>query len=217
MKLREFSLWAYKLELNDSRAFTLENRCICSHFERHFKSLEVDNLYRVVIKLSESDPRDGTTEESSSVLKFYDNFNFDHFYKLNGIQRKEFLLNALYTSLLKVCELKTWDTEPFKHAYQSVIEDKFDNSYEVSTKNNRARSMAASLNAQHTEDQFNLVVTVKNNHGKVIFEKLVLSEEPDEFLFNDQIGNLKWASNDVLTYIAKDKSVIETMDLNQNG
>ncbi|GEB70292.1 hypothetical protein PC2016_3264 [Pseudoalteromonas carrageenovora] len=217
MKLREFSLWAYKLELNDSRAFTLENRCVCAHFERHFKSLEEDNIYRVVIKLGEPDQRDGTTEESSSVLKFYSNFDFDHFYKLKGIERKEFLLSTLYTALLKVCELKVWDIEPFKQAYRRVIEDKFDNSYEVSTKNNRARSMAASLNAQHTEEQFNLVIIVKNNDGKVIFERQVLSEEPDEFLFNGQIGNLKWTSNDILTYIAKDKSVIETMNLSPNG
>ena len=217
MKLREFSLWAYKLELNDSRAFTLENRCICSHFERHFESLETDNIYRVVIKLSEFDPRDGTTEESSSVLKYYDKFDFDHFYKLKGQERKEFLLNVLYTSLLKVCDLKNWDTELFKQANIRVIEDKFDNSYEVIAKNNRARSMVASLIAQHTEEQFNLVIIVKNNQGKIIFEKQVLSEEPDEFLFNSQIGNLKWASNGVLTYIAKDNSVVETMNINSNG
>lgn len=217
MKLREFSLWAYKLELNDSRNFTLENRCICSHLERHFNEIDTENIYRVVIKLSDTDPRDGTIEESSSVLKFYEQFDFEHFYKLEGSKRKEYTLETLYKSLLKVCELKKWNTEPFKLARQAVLDENFDNSYEIRSKNNRAKSMIASLNAKHTENLFTLTLVVKNKQGKTLLEKEVLTEEPDEFIFNSQVGDLKWVSNELLTYIAKDKSVVEEINIKSNG
>lgn len=217
MKLKEFDLWAYKLELKDSRAFTLENRCVCAHFERHFKGLETDGVYRVVVKLSEGDPRDGTTEISSSVLKYYSAFDFNSFNKLDIYERKELLLATLYSSLLSLCEANGWAKEPFEIAKFGVIEDKFINSYEVSKKNNQNRSLIASLNAEHTAELFKLDIVVTDKSGKEILNKTVLSEEPDEFLFNGQIGRIQWESSDVLNYIAKDKRVIEKIKIDLHG
>ncbi len=217
MKLKEFVLWAYKLDLSDSRAFTLENRCVCAHFERHFRGGETEDIYRVVIKLSEYDPRNGTTDSSNSVLKFYESFDFDYLHSLIGQEKKRYLLETLVASLVKLCELTGWESEPFKLAKQKVIEEEFDNSYEVARKNNRSRNMVAILNAQHTEKEFSLSVVVKDKRNNKIIEKQVLSVEPDEFIFNSQIGDLRWSSHDVLTYRAKDKSTIETIHINSNG
>lgn len=217
MKLKEFSLWAYKLELNDSRVFTLENRCVCAHFERYFEGLEAEGVYRVVVKLSEGDPRDGTTEVSSSVLKYYEAFDFNSYNKHDADGRKELLLTTLYNALLHLCEVNSWDKEPFEIAKYSVIEDKFINSYEVSRKNNPTHSMVASLNAEHTAEKFKLDIVVTDKYGKEVLRKNVLSEEPDEFLFNGQIGRIQWKSKNVLNYIAKNKGVLETMEINLDG
>lgn len=216
MRLTEFDFWAYKLDLSDSRAFTLENRCVCAHFERHFKGIDTDKIYRVIIKLSDDDQRNGTTEWSSSVLKYYDSFDFNYYYGLVGREKKNHLLDTLVTSLLKVCELKGWDTETFIQAKQKVIEEQFDNFYEVSRKHNRSRSFVAILKAHHTEKDFSLSVVVKDKCGNKILERQVFSVEPDEFMFNGLVGILKWATNDVLTYCAKDKSVIETICISAN-
>ncbi|MCC2614637.1 hypothetical protein LJ739_00095 [Aestuariibacter halophilus] len=217
MKLKEFDLWAYKLELDDSRAFTLESRCVCAHFERHFKGLETESVYRVVVKLSEGDPRDGTLETSSSVLKYYQSFDFDSFRKLNPIEKKELLLSKLYNSLLSLCEANGWAKEPFEKARSSVIEERFLNSYEVSRKNNPNRSMVASLNAEHTAEAFRLDIIVTDKSGKEIYKNTVLSEEPDEFFFNGRIGRIRWESSNVLNYIAKDKSILETIRFDEQA
>lgn len=213
MKLKEFALWGYKLELDESRAFTLENRCVCAHFERHFKGLETECVYRVVVKLSEGDSRDGTSEVSNSVLKYYAPFDFNSFSKLEIHERKELLLFTLHSSLLRLCEVNGWDKEPFEIAKSNVIEEKFLNSYEVSRKSNPARSMVASLIAEHTADNFKLDIVVTNRTGKKLLKKAVLSEEPDEFLFNGQIGRIKWESSYVLNYISKDNSVLEIIKI----
>jgi hypothetical protein len=217
LKLSEFSLWAYKLELSEARAFTLESRCVCAHFERHFEGIATKDIYRIVIKLGGGDAREGTTELSSSVLKYYENFNFSYFYKQSWFERKEILLNTLCDSLLKICQKNDWPTEPFERAKEKVIEDKFNNSYEVSRKKNKSRSMVAYLNAEHTTDRFTLDLIVKDKLGTEILRKPILSEEPDEFLFNGQIGRIQWASNEVLNYIAKDKSVLETIEVEPHG
>ena len=214
MKLKEFDLWAYKLDLNDSRAFTLENRCVCAHFERHFKGLETEGVYRIVVKLSEDDFRNGMSEISSSVLKYYDTFDFCKYNKLGSYDRKQFLLSTLYNSLLRLCEENGWNKEPFEIAKSGVIKDKFFNSYEVSRKKNPNRSLVAILNAEHTMEEFKLDIVVVDKSGKEVLKKTVLSEVPDEFLFNGQIGRIRWESSDILNYVAKDKSVLETMKIN---
>ncbi len=217
MKLKEFSLWAYKLDLKDSRAFTLENRCVCAHYERHFKGQETEEIYRVVVKLSEGDPRDGMSEISSSVLKYYDAFNFSTYNKLDLYERKKLLLSTLHKSLLHLCEENNWDKELFEMAKSGVVKDKFFNSYEISRKNNSKRSMVACLNAQHTSKEFKLDIVVIDKSGKEILKKTVLSEEPDEFLFNSRIGRIHWESSDVLNYTAKVKSVSETVKIHLHG
>jgi hypothetical protein len=171
----------------------------------------------VVVKLSEGDPRDGTSETSSSVLKYYDAFDFSTYNKLDTYDRKQLLLSTLHKSLLRLCEDKGWNKEPFEIAKSGVIKDKFINSYEVSRKNNPNRSMIAILSAEHTAEEFKLNIVVTDKSGKEILKKTVLSEEPDEFLFNSQIGRIQWESSDILNYIAKDKSVLETMKVNLYG
>lgn len=88
MKLKEFALWGFKLPLEESRKFTLFNRSVCAHFERHFEAIDTDGVYRVIVKLSESDERVNTTEESSSVLKYYKTFDFASFNKLEEQSKK---------------------------------------------------------------------------------------------------------------------------------
>jgi len=217
VKLKEFDLWAYKLELSDSRAFTLENRCVCAHFERYFDGIDTEGIYRVIIKLSDGDPRDGTTEISSSVLKYYKKFDFNTFNKQGFDARKEMILTTLYSSLLQLCEVNGWPQGPFKIAKTRVIDDEYINIYEVSRKNNPSRNMVASLNAEHTAEQFKLDLVVTDKLGNEIFCKNVLSEEPDEFLFNNQIGRIKWKSKNVVDYIAKDNIVLETIEVNLNA
>lgn len=217
MELKEFDIWAYKLELNDSRAFTLENRCVCAHFERHFIGIETDGVYRVVIKLSEGDPRDGTFEIGSSVLKYYETFDFISFSKLDVYERKKLLLSTLYNSLMRLCETNNWDKKPFDVAKSSVIEENFLNSYEVSRKINQKRNMVAVLNAEHTAEEFQLDIVITDKSGKEVSRKKVLSEEPDEFLFNGQIGRIQWESSNILNYIAKDKRILETIKVGFHG
>lgn len=213
MKLSEFVLWAFKLDLSESRAFTLENRCVCAHFERHFQGIDTKDTYRVIIKLSSQDSRIGTTESSGSVLMYYDSFDFDYFYRLIGQERKQYLLDTLVSSVLKLCKLEGWSSEPFETAKQKVIQDQFDNSYEVVRKSNPSRKLVATLLAEHTENEFSLCVVIRDKQNNIIMQKQVLSAVPDEMLFNSQVGRLKWLSNEELTYCAKDKSVIESFQI----
>ena len=209
MKLREFALWGFKLPLDESRSFTLFNRCLCSHFERCFESIETEGIYRVIIKLSEPDHRENSTEESSSVLKYYKAFDFVSFNKLNNHDKKSRLIDILFNSLIELCDKYGWSKEPFIKAYQAVIKDNFINVYDFRKKNSRNRKLVARMECHHDSKSFDCYLKVDNKDGEEIFSQLLFTELPDEFLFNPLLGDIKWLDNESLAVLKKDRSVVE--------
>jgi hypothetical protein len=209
MKLKEFDLWAFKLELPQSRKFTLFNRSVCAHFERHFKCIDTNGVYGIIIKLCESDERDGTTEISSSVLKYYKPFDFTEFNNLGEMARKKYLLNTLFDALLELCEKFGWPKEPFEEAYNLVLCENFVNHYCFKKKNSKNRKMIAELECRHESTKFDCLLNVKDKEGNQIFSKLLFTEEPDEYLFNSLLGDIKWIDNETLAALKKDRSEIE--------
>lgn len=214
MKLKEFEFWAYKLELSESRDFSFLTRCVCAHFERYFESINTNGVYRVIVKLSDGDSRDGTSEISSSVLKFYKKFDFHTFNGLDDLSQKKLLLNTLYESLIEISDSYGWPKAGFKKAYDLVIQDQFVNIYVIKSKLNSKKSLIAKLVGQHSSDSFCLFVSVSDTVGNEIYNKLLLSEKPDEIYFNGLIGDIKWVSNEVLVHLAKDKTELERFQFN---
>jgi len=213
MKLSEFSLWAFKLELDLARKFTLFSRCVCAHFERAFDPIETDGIYRVVVKLCGSDERIGTTELSSSVIKCYMEFDFDYFESLNLFAKKRFLLDTLYDALVSLCEIKGWPEAPFHDAYEKVIQENFVNTYTIKRKLSRNKELSAELIGDHDEKAFDCSIVIKNNDGKELFSEHLFSEEPDEFLFNARIGDVKWINKTTVVHQSKDKQELARFNI----
>ncbi len=205
MKLKEFSLWAFTLELDLARKFTLFSRCVCAHFERLFDPIETDGIYRVVVKLCGPDERVGTTELSSSVIKYYKEFDLDYFEGLNLVAKKRFLLDALYNSLMSLCDMEGWPKGPFHEAYERVIRENFVNIYTIKRKLNQNKHMSAELVGNHDEKAFNCFIVVKDSNGEERLNEHLFSEEPDEFLFNSRIGDIRWVNKTTVVHQSKDK------------
>ena len=213
MKLTEFSLWAFKLELGLARKFTLFSRCVCAHFERHFVPIETDSIYRVVVKLCGPDERVGTTELSSSVIKYYKTFDFDYFEGLNIIAKKRFLLDALYSSLISLCDMEGWPKSHFHEAYERVIRENFVNIYTIKSKLSRNKNMSAELVVSHDEAIFNCFIVIKDKDGRALIKKHLFSEEPDEFIFNARIGDIGWVDKTTVRYQSRDKKELGLFDI----
>jgi len=182
-------------------------------FERHFHSIETKKAYRVIIKLSESGTDEHKTELSSSVLKYHINFDFNSFESLGTLEKKKLLLNTLYEALIELCEIEDWTKDNFKNAYDSVIREEFVNIYTIKKKKSRDRQLSAMLIGDHNEKSFDCYLKVDDKNGLEVFNKLMFSETPDEFLFNGRIGDIKWLPNRVLVRTGKNKIEIERFDL----
>ncbi|WP_340677927.1 hypothetical protein [Paraglaciecola sp.] len=213
MKLSEFSLWAFKLELDLSRKFTLFSRCVCAHFERLFDPIETDGIYRVVVKLCGPDERVGTYDISSSVIKYYKEFDFVYFESLNLIAKKKLLLDTLYDALMSLCEMHGWPKATFHEAYEMVIRENFVNTYSIKRKLSRNKKLSAELIGEHDEKAFDCSLVIKNSDSKVLLNEHLFSEEPDEFLFNSRVGDINWISKTTVVHQSKDKQELARFDI----
>ena len=213
MKLKEFSLWGFKLELSESREFTLFNRCVCAHFERHFEPIETDSVYRVVVKLCGPDERVDAFELSSSVIKYYKEFDFAYFESLNLIAKRGLLLDTLYDSLMSLCEMHEWPKDTFHEAYEMVIRDNFVNTYTIKRKLSRNKKLSAELIGKHDEKAFDCSLVIRSSDGKELLNEHLFSEEPDEFLFNSRVGDIKWISKTAVVHQSKDKQELAKFDI----
>lgn len=213
MKLTEFSLWAFKLELDLARKFTLFSRCVCAHFERVFDSIDTNGIYRVVVKLCGPDERVSTTELSSSVIKYYKEFDFDYFESLNLVAKKRILLDTLYDALMSLCEMEGWPKGPIHEAYEKVIQENFVNTYTIKGKLSRNKKLSAELIGDHDEKMFECSIVIKNSDGKELLREHLFSEEPDEFLFNTRIGDVKWINKTTVVRQSKDKQELARFDI----
>lgn len=206
MKLKEFELWAFKLPTEEASALSLFSRSVFAHLERHFEPIDTDGIYRVILKLCEDDSRIGSTETSSSVLKYYKKFDFISFNKSNDLEKKEILLNTMQSSLLELSNIYKWDNAKFNDACTKVRDDKFINSYIYSEKWNRSKSLSAKIFCEHDTDAFKCSLLVFDKAGTVILNKHLFEEKPDEFLFNSKLLKVKWLDKRKLHIFNKNHS-----------
>ncbi|TDF34771.1 hypothetical protein EYS14_23785 [Alteromonadaceae bacterium M269] len=167
------------------------------------------------IKLSTPDEREGKTEESSSVLKYYKAFDFEAFYQLDEMSQKKHLLDTLYNALLELCKKFDWPKVPFTDVYNKVLEEGFINHYVFRQKKSRNRKYVARIVCHHESDRFDCFVSITDKDEKEVFNKLIFTEEPDEFQFNGLLGDIKWADTHTLTVLNSDKSVKDSIDLTE--
>jgi hypothetical protein len=207
MKLKEFELWVFKLSNKESSDLTMFSRSVYSHFERHFEPFETgEKFYRIILKLAENDRRIGSVELGSFVLYYYLKFDFLMFGTLKESEKKETLLELMYRSVLKLAEIYSWDTEPFANAYNAVKNESYINHYTHKEKWNSSRDLCAKIWCEHEASIFRCSLIVENKDKDIIMSTVLFTEKPDEFFFNNRLGNIKWLDRRKLQFFTKKES-----------
>lgn len=217
MKLKEFDLWGYELELEQSREFNFFIRCICAHYERHFESFDTDGVCRIVLALSDNKELLGKVDLSSSVLKFHRSFDFSSYWELNKAAKQQLILDTLHNGLLDVCQLNNWPEDNFENAYRKVLDEDFVNIFTIRKKTSKNRKLYAELIGHHHHEAFDCYIKVFEKSEKKVFGKRLFSAEPEEFLFVSKIQYITWISNDILVYQKKDKTELERFEFGDLG
>ena len=200
MKLKEFVIWAYKLPLEDAGRISNFSRSVLAHFERSFNPIVTDGVYRVIIKITDDPALFGNIEHREGVLIFNEYFDIESFEKESIESKKLKILNLMLNSVIELCDTYGWCKNNFIAAYEKVIGDNFKNHYIYKSKWNRKKSLQAKIFCEHESDFFRCSLIVDNKDGVVIFKSVLFDTKPQEYKFNERLGNISWINNDTLKF-----------------
>ncbi|ESP94253.1 hypothetical protein [Pseudoalteromonas luteoviolacea] len=99
-------------------------------------------------------------------------------------------------------------------AHDSVVKDKFENIYTIKRKQNRSKTFEARMIADHNETIFGCFLSVYDKDGNLLVKERLFYEEPDEYLFNSRIGDIKWLDNSTIVYTSNTKQELARFSLN---
>jgi hypothetical protein len=175
--------------------FSFQSRCITALYERCFSKFHTENIKQINIFCVKGSPKQFLTvvEGFCDVEIQYD---VSEFFKLEDRVKKEVVLDTLKQGIDKVVELNNWESTPFNDAYKCLKELNFITDYVwKKPKSSPNRNYKAEVFISHSLYLCEIYLIVKDSKGKEIAKKMVASTKPDELIFYQYLGELKWLSN----------------------
>lgn len=194
----------YQMNWNDKRfRFSLETRSIASFFSRLFGYINTKDCWKILV-----DCVPEIFEERilnfSGVYAVQIQFDYDSFAKLSDINKKKVTLELLMSGIKKVALDQSWDMSPFENTYSKIIEADYVNEWiwkkPVKSPN---RKNVASVFLQHEVNEIDISIIVSDIKGVEILRKKVITELPDEWMYSQHLGEVKWINDEKVVIINK--------------
>ena len=193
--IREFGLY-----LNDgigrsiSSKFAYETRSVLALYERYFTPpSETGKAWKISVEIVPQVKKPDVRELLGNLhVQIKDNPLV--YFDLNAQEKKHQTLNWLFRGIEMVTQDRMWDLKPYEEARQAVLDLDFVNRW---TWRKRAwwrngRRLAAEVFVEHEIEEVHLYIQLRKRSGEILQKTLVVSDMPDEFVFNRYFGMLQW-------------------------
>lgn len=140
------------------------------------------------------------------VLVVQVEFDINRFVKADVITKKQIALETLYRGVKTICDWMKWPEEPFKAAYDCIIEKGYRNEWTWGkAKWNKSRTKTAEIYCVHDVESFKMHVLIRDKKKKELSRIVLVDDTPDEFVFSRYLGRIEWISDHEIGVIAKDQ------------
>lgn len=185
--------------------FNDETRCVCALFERFFGYIKTKDCQKIIVRCVSEVAR----EKVMKLLMCYEQqvaFDYSSYQKLSVMNRKRMILEALMTAAKAVASAQNWDLQQFENAYDKVIECNYVNEwYAHENIVNPMKTHKADLLMQHHPRSMDISIVIKDMHNNEVYRELIISERPDENLYERHLGDLVWRSDDEVALVNQAK------------
>ena len=203
--LKEFELSAPTESKEQRRAFKLQTRCVTSLYERLFEKYKTDKCWKILIECV-GEVKKAKFRDLLGVYTVQVQFDFEFFYSLQEIEKKELALETLMAGIKKITEELDWDDEPFCRTYKAVKEQNYVNHWIWKKPvKSPSKKYSAEVLCEHEVELVNISIVVRNKDGEEVSKTKVITEQPDEFAFARHLGKLEWSSNSKIKLVNKKK------------
>jgi len=183
-------------------SFKFQTRCTASMFRRVLGKRVKADCRKIVVECVEN-ITDMRTINYTGIRTIQMKYNYHEFFSLKPLEKKKKTLELLMEGIQKIADLLHWDMTPFKQAYEEIIIQGYQNHWIWKKIRSPNRDMTAELWIFHEIDSVDLVLVVRDKKGVEICREHIISDKPDELIFDNYLGAFQWENNSRITLIAK--------------
>jgi len=183
-------------------SFKFQTRCTASMFRRILGKTVKADCRKIIVECVEN-INDTRTINYTGFRTIQVQYNYHDFFSLKPLEKKKKTLELLMEGIHKIADLLHWDMTPFKQAYEEIIKLDYQNHWMWKKIRSPNRDMTAELWIFHEIDSVDLVLVVRDKKGVEICREPIVSDKPDELIFDNYLGVFQWESESHITLTAK--------------
>lgn len=197
--IKEFDLDAPNVQKPKRLQFRNETRCVTALFERCYKpSKETGKPWKILVEVVTKAAGSGY-KDLLGVLTTQVESDIDRFLGLDNSDKKPETLELLMRGIGQVASALSLDMMPFETAAAEVEKRGFINEWiwgsEVA---NSSKTMSAEILVNHDVEAATLSARIRNGSGKVVNVLPLVSDQPNEFIFDEYFGSLSWLDDNTI-------------------
>jgi hypothetical protein len=218
--LRDFGIYDRtdnSRDLKTRQRLSMESRCILANFERHLS--KYDNLQGIK-KLNVEIVKNGLQAKPVILLgclQIQISFNLKSYFNAENLDKKKMILEMLWQGILIAVKTFKWDISPFQDAKDAVIDSNY--TYHWTWKRpklNPSKQYKAEIFCEHEIDYFRISLVIRTDTGDIIRNIHLIDEKPSEFIFVKYFGILEWKSENEISFVSRDKTIVWTYNIDKN-
>jgi len=189
-------------------SFRFQTRCTVSMYRRILGKTVIADCVKVVVECVKCN-LDTKAHNFTGVRTIQVQYDVREFFSLDPLQKKEKSLELLMEGIQKITKLLQWDLNPFVTAYDEVIHQNYQNHWLWKKVKSPNLKMCAELWVFHEIDAVDLVLVIRDKKGVEISRGFIISDKPDELIFDKYLGVFRWESNSQITLTAKYPDILD--------
>lgn len=214
----EASAYWYEKNWKNKRIQVIdESRCIASLYREEFlniiKKFQTENCRCISINIYD-DKKESEIKNFDGICEVSICYPMSNYFKSSNYEKKKILLDLLYKGVELYVKTNKLDLNPFRKAYEKVIEKNYVNHYYVKKPlKSPNRELSAQLFSEHEIDKYYIYVVFKDKQNKILKKELIKTERPNEYLFMQHLGTMKWINNSTVEVWNRYKELIKRLDI----
>jgi hypothetical protein len=181
------------------KRFELETRCIAAMFMRLLGKYKTKNCSKIVIDCVEKENRtDYPCYRGSCVgigLVRYE-LDYINFFHKNNYEKKQIALQIIKESLYTIGKEEGWDLVPLENVVNKIEELDYNNFWTFGKKTKSPSKLyTAELYIEHNIEVINFFAVIRDKQNDIVKKKLIVTEKPSEWIYNQYLGKLVWISD----------------------
>ena len=203
--IRQLGLYAPDLEFWTSHRFVNETRSVLALFERHLTPpRESGKNWKISVEVVSNIVKPNVREALGNIKIQIEDDPMD-FFELEAEEKKKQTLAWLFRGIEIVTRDLGWDMQSYKDARDAVLDLNFVNQW---TWKKRAwwrngRRIVAEVFVEHEIEEVRMYIQLKNRSKEILDRVLVVTDMPDEFVFDKYFGALQWIDDTTVKLSSK--------------